>query len=94
MSRPGSKFNSYKIRISKIDLNRVLDTRFWPVGIECSKWYEPRYSRYNHPYNIYSETESDSDSEYGDASNIEIDNEVDNNVDNNANDSANTTDNL
>ena len=71
----------------------MLDARFWPFGIECSKWYEPRYSRNEHPYNIYSDTESDSDSVYGDASSIEIDNEIDNSGDNNAVDSAITTNN-
>ena len=44
VSHNNSRFNSYKITVSVIDFNRILDEYFWPDGIQCKKWYERKDS--------------------------------------------------
>ena len=89
VSHEGALFRSYKIRISKFDLDKVLDHSFWPLGIQCRLWKERRHNEYYHPYNIYSD--SDIESVEGDDNDNEITND---NSDNNADDSASITNNL
>ena len=41
-SHTDSKFKSFKITLSKNDVNNVLNESFWPHGIRCNKWNEPK----------------------------------------------------
>ena len=41
-SHNDAKYKSFKIKISIIDLDKVLNNYFWPNGILCQMWREPR----------------------------------------------------
>ena len=45
-SHPDSKYGLFRINISVFDKDKVLNPSFWPFGIKCEMWREPR-SRYN-----------------------------------------------
>ena len=42
MSHPDSKYCSFKITISVTDKYKVLDSNFWPNGIQCKMWRSAR----------------------------------------------------
>ena len=64
MSHSDSKYSSYKISISVLDKDKVLDPKFWPSGIQCKMWRAPRpvYND-NHPYNDYTDSDNDDDND-------------------------------
>ena len=35
-----AKFKSFRIKVTMLDLNKVLNKNFWPRGILCKKWYD------------------------------------------------------
>ena len=65
-SHPESKYSSFKINISVYDRDKVLDPSFWPFGIKCEMWREPRSRQNsdgnNHPYNIFTDSNDDDES--------------------------------
>ena len=82
MSNPQSRFSSYKMRISVLDKEKVFDPSFWPFGVQCRMWRVRTQHAYNedHPYNMYSDSDNES----------EIDSEnVSNNVDENVTENNN-----
>ena len=82
MSHPQSRFSSYKMRISVLDKEKVFDPSFWPFGVQCRMWRVRTQHAYNedHPYNMYSDSDNES----------EIDSEnVSNNVDENVTENNN-----
>ena len=83
-SHPDSLYSSYKISVSLSDQEKVLNASFWPSGIQCRRWYQPKQNttRYDHPYNIYSDSDNDSENEG--------DEEIENNT---ASDNASVTNN-
>ena len=38
-SHDQSKFSSFKVSISKLDLDKVFDDLFWPSGVHCKMWW-------------------------------------------------------
>ena len=40
-SHSQAKFKSFKIKITLLDLHKVLNDTFWPRGILCNKWRDP-----------------------------------------------------
>ena len=64
-SHPDSRFNSFKISISVLDKKKVYNPRFWPYGVRYRSWREASENSHNfgHPYNIYSDSESDNEVE-------------------------------
>ena len=40
VSHENAKFNSYKVDISKSDVEKVFNELFWPVGVHCKMWRE------------------------------------------------------
>lgn len=40
VSHDNSKFNSFKININKIDISKVMQSHFWPIGVKCNMWKE------------------------------------------------------
>lgn len=54
MSHYQAKFLSFKIKISVFDKDAVLNENFWPYGIQCMMWKNPRPvdSRYNNENNV------------------------------------------
>ena len=35
-------YSSFKVTLSIFDRNKVLRNRFWPRGIQCKLWHDPR----------------------------------------------------
>ena len=54
MSHYHAKFMSFKIKISVLDKDTVVNENFWPYGIQCMMWKNPRHidSRYNNENNV------------------------------------------
>ena len=54
MSHYQAKFLSFKLKISVFDKDVVLNENFWPCGIQCMMWKNPRQvdSRYNNENNV------------------------------------------
>ena len=42
VSHKDAKYSSYKISLNKSDLDTVLQDSFWPRGVVCEAWREPR----------------------------------------------------
>ena len=54
MSHYRAQFLSFKIKISVLDKDTVLNESFWPYGVQCMLWKNARQnSRYNNGNNDY-----------------------------------------
>ncbi len=44
MSKDGSKFHSFKVSIKLSDLNTVMNSEYWPAGVNVRRFWQPRKS--------------------------------------------------
>ena len=57
MSHNEAMYSSYKVRISVSNVDNVFHQSFWPAGVKCQWWYEPKTTgpdsdnNYNDNYN-------------------------------------------
>ena len=44
MSHYHANFKSFKVKISVLDIDKILNENIWPNGIQCERWRNPRRS--------------------------------------------------
>ena len=44
MSNYQASFKSFKVKISVLDIDKILNENIWPNGIQCEMWRNPRRS--------------------------------------------------
>lgn len=61
-SHTESKFNSFKLIVSKDDADKVNDSQFWPQGIYIRRWHEEKQNSMPEGKRILSGVEEKTDS--------------------------------
>ena len=51
MSNYLAKFKSFKVKISVLDIDKIMNENMWPNGMQCMMWKNPRRS-YNNNDNV------------------------------------------
>ena len=46
VSHDDAAYSSFKVTLSVFDRNKVLRDRFWPRGIQCKLWHDPKSNNY------------------------------------------------